>query len=173
MRLVLVRHGKAEDPERFSKSGHADELRPLSPDGRRDLRRAAGALAKLLGHVDQMVTSPLVRAVETTAVLVRSFPKLRPTEAAELKPGVKLASLTKWLEATCGKSDETIMLIGHEPSLSRLATLLLSGRSGSESFIAIKRGGACLIDFPAKPAAGHAVLRWLLTPRQLRGRIRH
>ena len=166
MRLLLIRNGKTEDRECFARSGHAEDLRPLSQEGRRDLRRAAGGLAKVVGELDRLVSSPLVRAIETAAIFAKSFPKTKSTEASELRPGGRIERAVKWVES-CSAA-ESIGLVGHEPQLGRLASILMCGKSDPRTMVAIKRGGMCLLEFPGKASAGQATLRWLLTPRQLR-----
>ena len=166
MRLLLIRHGKTEDRGRFARSGHADEFRPLSQEGRRDVRRAAGGLVRLVVQLDRLVSSPLVRAVETAAIFARAFPKARSTELSDLRPGGKLESISRWLE-TCSET-ETVGLVGHEPMLGRVASQMLCGRTNVRTFVSIKRGGVCLLEFATLARAGEGNLRWLLTPRQLR-----
>jgi phosphohistidine phosphatase len=62
--------------------------------------------------------------------------------------------------------ESCVICVGHEPHLGMAASVLLTGRA-SASF-PLKKAGACLIDMsiPAKPSRG--VLRWWLTPTQLR-----
>ena len=62
--------------------------------------------------------------------------------------------------------ESCVFCVGHEPQLGMAASMLLSGRA-SASF-PLKKAGACLIELsiPAKP--GRGVLRWWLTPSQLR-----
>jgi phosphohistidine phosphatase len=62
--------------------------------------------------------------------------------------------------------DITIAAVGHEPHLSGLVSLLLTGRAGA--VIELKKGAACLLDLGEQPAAGKARLLWALTPAQLR-----
>jgi len=62
--------------------------------------------------------------------------------------------------------ESCVLCFGHEPHLGMVASVLLSGRA-SASF-PLKKAGACLIELstPAKP--GQGILRWWLTPSQLR-----
>jgi phosphohistidine phosphatase SixA len=56
--------------------------------------------------------------------------------------------------------------VGHDPHLALLITWLLTGVENET--IPLKKGGAALLEFEGKPAAGQATLQWLLTPSQLR-----
>jgi phosphohistidine phosphatase len=62
--------------------------------------------------------------------------------------------------------ESCVLCVGHEPQLGMAASVFLSGRV-STSF-PLKKSGACLIELslPAKP--GQGILRWWLTPGQLR-----
>jgi phosphohistidine phosphatase len=65
VKLLVVRHGPAGDGEAWKSEGRDDRLRPLTPDGKKDMRQAAAGLATIIPHVDVLVTSPLVRATQT------------------------------------------------------------------------------------------------------------
>jgi phosphohistidine phosphatase len=163
MKLLLVRHGRPADRESFASSGHGDDLRPLSPEGRRDMRRIARGIAAAIGAVDLLASSPLARAVETAALLSRELNSVQPAELAALAPRGEQSAILRWLARQTVQS--TVALVGHEPALGRLAVHLLGGRG---EFIRLKHGGACLLRFPGKAEPRKATLCWLLTARQLR-----
>ena len=58
----------------------------------------------------------------------------------------------------------TVVLIGHEPDLGKLAGVLLFGAPAA---LPLRKAGACSIEFDAAPAAGTGRLRWFLPPRAL------
>jgi len=58
-----------------------------------------------------------------------------------------------------------IALVGHEPDLGKLAGTLLFG---APSAVALKKAGACAIDFEGAIRPGSGRLCWFLTPRMLR-----
>ena len=60
-----------------------------------------------------------------------------------------------------------MMLVGHEPGLSRLASLVLTG-SAERLAIDLKKGGCIAIELEKLVPPTGATLRWLLTARQLR-----
>ena len=57
--------------------------------------------------------------------------------------------------------------MGHEPHLSELASLLVSGDEHALG-LELKKGATVLLEFAVRPAAGTATLRWIATPKILR-----
>ena len=160
MKLQLVRHAIAEDRAAFGSSGKEDRLRPLTDEGRKKMRRIGDAVAGLLPELALIATSPYTRARDSAEILARAYPA-RPvlSEVVELAP-----TLLKFLQAQ--KSLPVVACVGHEPNLSQLAGWRLAGTE--KSFMELRKGGACLLDFAGRVAAGNATLLWHLTPSQLR-----
>lgn len=165
MKLLLLRHAIAADRATFAATGKEDRLRPLTDDGRKKMRKIADALAGLLPGIPLIVTSPCLRALESAEILARACPD-RPalSELADLSPAGSTAALLKFLQTQ--KSLPLVAFVGHEPNLSQLAGWLLSGKE--RSFLELRKGGACLLEFGGRLAPGHATLLWLLTAAQLR-----
>jgi phosphohistidine phosphatase len=165
MELLVVRHAIAEEREEFAQTGKIDDLRPLTKKGSIRMEAGARGLALLVEKPDAIMTSPLTRAAETAALLAAAFEGPEPQALDALKPGADYESLASWLRAR-GDQDGRVALVGHEPHLSGLICLLLSGGPGS--FLELKKGGACLLTVPPSVAPGSAVLHWAATPGQLR-----
>jgi len=165
MKLLLLRHAIATDRAAFAASGKEDRQRPLTEDGRKKMRKIAEALAGLLPELALIATSPYVRARDSAEILARAYPE-RPvlSELGELAPAGSAVALLKFLQAQ--KSLPIVACVGHEPDLSQLAGWLLAGKE--KSFLDLRKGGACLLDFAGRLAPGNAVLSWHLTPLQLR-----
>lgn len=161
--LLVVRHAIAEDREAFARTGDPDELRPLTPRGRKRMRRAAKGLRTLVPRIDVLATSPLVRAVQTAEILADVY-DLELEEVAALEPDASSKSLLGWLE----KQDEgsTVAVVGHEPSLSFHVSWLMA--RSDEPLVEFKKGGACLLRFYDEVFSGGATLLWMATPRLLR-----
>ncbi len=159
MQLVLVRHGIAEE----RRPGAADAARRLTPDGRRRMRRAARGLGRLLSTVDLLASSPLPRAAETAALLADEVGPRRRVELPELSPGSSPEAVLAWLRS---RARGTVVLVGHEPDLSRLAALVVTG--SPEPLFRLKKGGATLVRVagPLRPGTGQ--LGWLLGAGALR-----
>ena len=161
MTLYLLRHGIAE----AKAAEKPDRERRLTPRGRARMRRAAQGLRALVGPLDAIYTSPYPRAAETAAIAHAALPK-----APKPRPLDALAHATSPMEAlrvlrTVAKG-EHVMLVGHEPELSQLASLLLTG-SIDGMRLTLKKGG-CLAITIRTLAPRLAVLDWLVTPRALR-----
>lgn len=168
MNLLVIRHAIAEDKEAFAASGRSDDQRPLTEEGRSKMRRAAGGLRLACPRVAVLASSPLLRARETAEIVASALRVSRVEIVEALRPDRPFEELRGWLRGRVAPNGEdvTVAVVGHEPHLSGLVTWLMTG--GSESRIELKKGGACLLAFDRSPAAGEAVLRWALTPSQLR-----
>jgi phosphohistidine phosphatase len=164
MNLLVVRHAIAEERESFAATGEPDDLRPLTDEGRRRMRKAARGLRTLVDRPDVIATSPFVRARETAAILARVWDDQTPVEErAALRPRTRPSAFLSWLK---GHDEKLVAVVGHEPHLSCLVTWLMTG--AFESRLDLKKGSATLLAFAARPRAGGAKLEWSLTPSQLR-----
>jgi phosphohistidine phosphatase len=157
-----VRHAIAE--QRDSAQWPDDAKRPLSEDGIRRFRRAAGGLRRLVPDVDAVLSSGYVRAWKTAELLheVAGWPA--PEELATLEAPRPPAEAATALRA---RTETSIALVGHEPQLSLLASLLLTG-SQDELHIELKKGGVIAIAFGERIETGAASLLWSVTPKTLR-----
>ncbi len=162
-RLLLVRHAIAEDRVEFARSGRPDGERPLTEKGIRRMRLGARGLREELGDLAVLATSPLVRAVQTAEILAEAFDGLRIERVEALATGPHEAFLD-WYRHVAGTG--AVAAVGHEPYLGAWASWLLAGPAAD--FVAFKKGGACLLEFPGRIEPGAAVLRWHLGPSHLR-----
>ena len=162
MMLYLVRHAIAED----APVGGDDAARRLTPSGRRKMAAAARGLRALRVAPDVVLTSPLVRAVETARIVVealRGAPE--PRELDGLAAGVSAADTLRALRPFGRK--RYVMIVGHEPNLSTRLALLLTGAADGAA-IELKKGSCAAVELTAFAPRGGATLRWLLAPRALR-----
>jgi phosphohistidine phosphatase len=162
VKLLIVRHGPAGDPEEWQQQGRDDRLRPLTSKGKKEVRKAAAGLRRLVPALDLLATSPWTRAAQTAEIVNQEY-------GCEIEAVEQLTSdhepedLMPWLREQ--RRRDAVGLVGHEPHLGLLVGYLLSGKSAS--FIDLKKGGACLLDMEdLRP--GTAILEWLLTDRELR-----
>jgi phosphohistidine phosphatase len=163
VKLLVIRHGPAGDREAWAAEGRDDRLRPLTSDGKKEMRQVAKGLRTLVPDIDLIATSPLVRAVQTAEVVEKQYGGESVTVEA-LAPGHDPEEMVPWLRQH--RSLAIAAVVGHEPDLSTLAGYLLTGQRSS--FLALKKSGACLLNLSDSPKAGAAVLEWLLIPRVLR-----
>ncbi len=149
MQLILWRHAEAED-------GVPDAARALTAKGRRQAEAVARWLEARLGRDARILVSPAVRAQQTAAPLGRPFETV-----AAIAPGGDAAQA---LEAA-GWPDApgTVLLVGHQPALGRVASRLLFG---VEQDFGIRKGGVVWIG-RRRGAEERAVLKAAITPEML------
>ena len=155
-----MRHGEAGEAD--SRRWPDDRRRPLTDAGRRDHARVAEALRRMDVRFDRMLSSPLVRARETAEITARVYgaspPELSELLGDEADPGSTLAGLAR-IEAAA------LLCVGHEPTLSRLAGLLIS-RDGSAR-VEMAKSGVAVIECSGPVAPGRGMLRLHLRPREI------
>jgi len=143
-----------------------DFARPLTPKGRRQLRKTAAAVGKLSRDFDLILASPLLRAKQTAEIVAAELKlKKRLKYSNALAPGGLPAVLLRQL-GRVKPAPEKILLVGHEPDLSRLISVLVTGSLRLQ--LAFKKGGLCKLEVETLRAGPCAALAWLLTPRQLK-----
>lgn len=161
--LLVVRHAIAfeRDPARWPN----DALRPLTPEGKRKFRRAAAGIGRCFPDIDVHLTSPLVRARQTSRILSETTGWPEAQECPELKPntdpGTTLTALGR-RDAGC------LGIVGHEPHLSRLISLCVA--EPAELHLQLKKGAIVHIRFKDRIGAGAGTLIALVPPKVLRGR---
>ena len=163
MKLLIVRHGAAGDREEWERTGKDDSLRPLTPKGRKEVRKAAAGLVALVPALDFIATSPWTRAAQTAEIVNKEY-GVDLEEVEQLTSDHRPEELRTWLERQRGR--EAVALVGHEPHLGLLVGYLLTGKSSS--VVDLKKGGACLIEMEDPAHAGTGCLEWLMTDRELR-----
>lgn len=155
--VVVVRHAIAEEAQ----AAQPDALRPLSAKGREKMAKGARGLKNIFPDANVIAHSPLLRARQTAEILASCYPDAALQEAEVLAPGKGAVAINQWLQH---QPVSRLILVGHEPDLSRWLCAVLSGRRNA--FVELGKGSACLVEMP--PQKGNARLEWLLTPRLLR-----
>lgn len=158
MKLYVMRHGPAED---HSESG-ADADRALTAAGRERVRDVAKALVDAKEEPLLLVTSPLVRAVQT-AEIVAVVTRLGERDgdlvvSRGIAPGGDGVRLVHKLAS---EEKRRVMLVGHEPDLSALVASLV-GHFGRPFEKAMVVG----VHIPSQ--GGDARLRFVLEPKTLK-----
>jgi phosphohistidine phosphatase len=164
MEILIVRHAIAgeRDPRKWAD----DRGRPLTPEGVKRFRRVARHLGKVAPRVDAVWASPLARAWQTAEILEREAGWPAPQELAALEPDADPAGVLAFVAARRGA--DRVALVGHEPALHELLSLLLGGSAGGV-YLEMKKGGAALVRCEGEVRAGAAQLLWLLPPRVVPG----
>ena len=165
MELLVIRHGVAEEREEFAATGKDDSLRPLTKEGRWKMERGAKALRHALPSLNVIATSPYTRAAQTAKIVAAAYDDVGVERLDALTPEGRPQAFLTWLRGR--ESDDRVAAVGHEPHLGSLVYWLLTGEA-VEGRIAMKKGGACLLELDPKSRAGKATLIWSLTPSLLR-----
>ncbi len=164
MRLLVVRHAIAEDREAFARSHKDDSTRPLTPDGRRKMERAALGLKELVPELDVLAASPYKRAIETAEIIAGAYGGPSVERVPDLAPGAGVDRVVSWLADRHARG--SVAVVGHEPDLGQLVCALLASTNGP--FLELRKGAACLLELAGPVKRGAATLDWFLGPKHLR-----
>lgn len=154
MKLYFVRHAEAED-------GLVDATRRLTAKGRRDAKRLGRLFRKNEVRFDLAFTSPLVRARQTSAVVLKEAPlgrKAKLTETDALLNGTTRSQFFRWLKQL--PDVESVMLVGHEPSMSTWVRGMLGIED--EACLPLAKGMVVRVDTDDRKTG---TLRMLLSPK--------
>jgi phosphohistidine phosphatase len=126
--ITIVRHAHAEKLD-----GDVEDFeRRLDKRGRREAEQMA-ELAHSLGlRPDHVLSSPAVRAISTAKEFARALgfplPKIRHDDRIYLAERSTLSAILR----NVPPSTRHVLLVGHNPGLSRLVTWLASGDDAGE-----------------------------------------
>jgi len=157
MQVYILRHGIAEE----GRAGGRDADRALTNEGRKKLREVLRVAEKADVVPSLILTSPYVRAVQTAEVVIEVLGyanDLLRTEA--LIPSSNPESI--WEEIRIHQGVMQLMLVGHEPLLSRIVSFLLDS---SSLMIDVKKGSIIRIDIDQFGSQPHGILKWMLVPK--------
>jgi phosphohistidine phosphatase len=130
------------------------------------MRRIAKGLQASGLSYDLILSSPYLRAKQTAEIVTQVLSTPEGVMLAEtLMPEGNPRQLIEALR-TDHRERQDVLLVGHEPYLSRLISTLLTG--GPNLSVVMKRGGLCALDVDALRFGRCASLTSLLSPRQLR-----
>lgn len=149
--LVLWRHAEAEP-------GEPDDGRKLTSKGEKQARRVAEWLHNRLPETAKIVSSPAKRAQQTAHALAEvSHRKVKIVDA--LAPSATFDDVLEAIGQMNGKV--TLVIVGHQPALGRIASRLLFGRPADW---AIKKGGAIWISRGDSAGNRESALRAAISP---------
>ena len=165
MTLYVLRHAEAED---LAPSGD-DHDRSLTQAGSDRTREAAVGMRALGLKFDVILSSPKVRAVETASLVAAAYDKQPAPELIQV-----LADQTPIEHALAALAPyfmlKHVLIVGHEPQLSAICSLILTGKPDLLK-MNLKKGGCVAIELPNRSDRAGAELLWMMTQKQLR-RIR-
>jgi phosphohistidine phosphatase len=153
MELILWRHAEAEE----AAASGADADRALTAKGKKQARKIAKWLAKRIEGKVRLVVSPALRARQTAEAFAEEF---------EIQPAVDVGARTRAVLAAIGWPDDsrTAVVVGHQPTLGRIAALLLTGKEADWD---IKKGSLWWLTSRVAPdGAIEVTLRAVMAPSQ-------
>lgn len=157
MQVYLLRHGIAEE----GRVGLSDADRSLTQEGRQKLREVLRIAAAADVEPSLILTSPLVRAVQTAEVARDIFKyKKEILRTKALLPGATPDQV--WDEIRVHRDEGQLLLVGHDPLFSQLGGYLLGTPNLKIDF---KKGALLRADFENYPVHPHGILRWFLTAK--------
>ncbi|MCL6555350.1 MAG: histidine phosphatase family protein [Burkholderiales bacterium] len=146
MDLILWRHAEAED-------GVPDKARDLTAKGEKQASRMAAWLKSRLPQETKVLTSPATRAIRTASYLVDEPEVVRALDVGATPAAVLAAA--GWPE------NGSVVVVGHQPTLGRVAALLLSGE---EADWVIKKGAIWWFTNRVRGGEAQTVLRAVMAP---------
>lgn len=166
LNLFILRHGIASHPGEAGLSKKLpDADRPLSPAGQKKTWRTTKALRALDLKFDAVITSPLLRARQTAQIVAEAMElRRRLIFSDHLKPDGSPKLLIEQLNVVSARA-KNILIVGHEPYLSRFASLLISG--STLAAVELKKGALLKLEVRDLGYARCATLAWLLSPKLL------
>ncbi len=158
MNVYLIRHAEAVPLEQSGVNSDAD--RPLTQTGHAQCADLAAALLRQGVTLDLVLTSPYLRARQTTQGLLDNWSEPRPRvdECEDLAPEGKPAKVARTLRKL---KLAHVALVGHMPDLAEHTAWLIGSKMSRLVFE--KSGVACLV-FDEAPDKGAGRLLWLVTP---------
>jgi phosphohistidine phosphatase len=125
MILYLLRHGDAGDSLLSPTQDNARKLTSVGKEKTRAVVRAAKAMKYPAPMA--IVSSPLTRAQETANIAMEEFgPMAHFEETRVLVPSAEMEVTMAYIMMMSEKYD-SLMLVGHDPHMTSLASLLVSG----------------------------------------------
>jgi phosphohistidine phosphatase len=163
MKLYFVRHGLAGQSEDYLN----DRERPLTEEGKAKTAKVAQRLGQLGVKFDLILTSPLVRAVQTAEILQKAGLSSKIEQFNPLSPHGNIQDWLQWWQKFDYQREENaIALVGHEPDLGYWTEMLLWGKFQGK--LSVKKAGIIGLEVPNQQnPLGKCQLFWLTAPKLL------
>jgi phosphohistidine phosphatase len=159
MNLFFLRHGKAHPR---GPQWRPDSKRPLTREGETKMFDVARGFQAMDVSFDMILTSPYARALRTAEIVAEVYKSRKPIATSRLAPNAGAQEIIDEIHEDFS-SAEGIVLVGHEPGLSRLISTLLTGEEGMAT--ELKKAGLCKLEIKNLFFGKCARLHWLLTPK--------
>ncbi len=162
--LTVVRHAEAAG---ISSGINSDSERPLTARGMTDAL-AIGRMIALLDHAPTLVmTSPLLRAVQTGAAIAGSIdPSMVSSVNPSLAPGFEPRPFYEELLALRRSGQKSVLAVGHQPDLGEFISYVIAGHGTSS--LGLVPGTAARLSIRFSGPHPEGILQWLLPPEAAR-----
>src|ERR1700680_617671 len=141
MVLYFLRHASAGEPVSNPKK---DEKRALDETGIEQCGYVGRALAALDAQVDVIISSPLKRAAQTASLVGNEMGHEGKLQLEDgLRPTSSFADFRKMLDKYA--KHESLMVVGHDPSLSEFLGRTIS-QTGCEASVELKKGAVARVE---------------------------
>lgn len=154
MHLILWRHAEAEE---FAPN---DLVRALTPRGQRQAAKMAAWLHAQLGDSIRewrLIASPAVRAQQTASALDLPIETVRSI-APDAEP-IAILTAAQWPDAP-----RNAIVTGHQPTLGRVAALLLHGADGD---VSVKKGAMWWFETREREGRREVRLKAMMVPEHV------
>jgi phosphohistidine phosphatase len=152
MHIFFLRHGDASSDSRYD-----DSERPLTDLGVRQATKVGTLLLRMNVRIDATLSSPLKRAHETASIALSHMKNQHIAISELLLNGSDPQQLFEHLQKLKVAS---VLLVGHEPSLSGTISLLIGGNKNVE--IEMKKCSLALLDVSIPIHQGAGLLKFLI-----------
>lgn len=161
MNIFILRHASAGERR---PNPVLDHKRPLDKEGKRHCLQLAHVLNASKIQFDLIVSSPLKRSLQTASLVGTEMGyESQILMSNALAPEASFPEFQRLLSEF--KEYENLLLVGHNPNLTRfLAGLLVPANTTTLPQIRLRKGSIARVSW----SRGPAMLQWLLDPRPVR-----
>jgi phosphohistidine phosphatase len=157
MFVYVLRHGIADD----AKQGEPDSSRALTSEGRKKLASVLDRARKGGAAPTSILTSPYLRAKQTARMAAQAFScEGSVVETSALVPSGSPELV--WDEVSEYRSEQHLMVVGHEPLLGELVSYLLDSPSLR---VDMRKAALVAISLESLRGSPRGVLQWMITPK--------
>jgi phosphohistidine phosphatase len=147
MDLILWRHADAED-------GVPDTSRKLTEKGEKQAHQMGQWLKSRLPQKFKVLASPALRAQQTAQALSKNFETVQ-----SISPGADAISVL--VAAGWPDAKGAVVVVGHQPTLARVAAFLLAGEEADWS---MKKGSVWWLSNRSRQGEAQTILRGMMAP---------
>ncbi len=159
MKIFFIRHAEAINYE--TETVKNDEYRFITPHGRKVTRKVTKALKEEFKDLQKIISSPLIRAVQTAEIIADELKfKFDVEPVNELKNESSVSAVLKLIDRNSDM--DSIALVGHEPQISMLVRTFSNRKDLSE----FDKSSVCLIDFEKAGASGK--FKWYFNSKKMK-----